>query len=277
MIVVTGATGLLGRAVVDHLLDRVPAEEIAVSVRDPHRFDGHGVRVRRGDFAEPATLEAAFEGASAVLIVSVDILGEEAIRLHRNAIDAAVAAGAKRILYTSHMAASPSSMFPPAVDHAATEDLLNASGAAITLLRNGYYASTLPRLLQPALLGGELRVPEDGPVAWTTRADLAEATARILVDGGFDGPTPPLTGPAAVDLAEVAAMASRITGRTIRHVVVSDEEYRASLPEPMGDLMLTLFLAGRRGDFGPADPALATLLGRPATSVEEYLRGALSQ
>jgi NAD(P)H dehydrogenase (quinone) len=275
MIVVTGATGQLGRAVVDHLRDRVPAEGIAVSVRDPQRFDGRGVRVRRGDYAEPATLDAAFEGASAVLIVSVDILGEEAIRLHRNAIDAAVASGAKRVLYTSHMGASPSSVCPPMIDHAATEDLLKDSGVAITSLRNGFYATTLPRLLQHAIVSGELRLPEDGPVAWTAHADLAEATARILVDDGFDGPTPPLTGPEAVDMAHVAAIASKVTGKAIRHVVVSDEEYRASLPEPMGDLMLSMFVASRHGDFGPADPALETLIGRPATSVEEYLRGAL--
>jgi len=275
MIVVTGASGQLGRAVVDRLLDRASAGEIGVSVRDPKGFDGRGVRVRRGDFAEPATLDAAFEGASTVLIVSADTLGEQALRLHRNAIDAAVASGAKRVLYTSHMGVSPSSAFQPMVDHAATEDLLAASGVAITLLRNGFYASTLPRLLQHALDSGELRVPEDGPVAWTAHADLAEATARILVDGGFDGPTPPLTGPEAVDMARVTAIANKITGRTIRHVVVSDEEYHASLPEPMGELMLGMFVTSRRGDFGPADPALAGLLGRPATSVEDYLRGTL--
>ncbi|GAA3556374.1 NAD(P)H-binding protein [Amycolatopsis ultiminotia] len=283
MIIVTGASGELGRAVVEDLLDHAPADRVAVSVRDPDKLADlreRGVRVRRGDFGEPASLEAAFEGASAVLVVSVNALGAEAVRAHRVAFAAAEAAGAKRILYTSHMGRGATSPFPPMPDHAATEELLQGCATPSTLLRNGFYASTVPRLLQPALTTGELRVPEDGPVAWTAHADLAEATARILLDGGFDGPTPPLTGPAALDLRQIAAIASDLTGRTIRHVVVSDDEYRdgmlaAGVPRDAADLLVGMFAASRLGDFGPADPALETLLGRPATSIEDYLRGAL--
>jgi uncharacterized protein YbjT (DUF2867 family) len=282
MIIVTGASGQLGRAIVDELLDRAPAERIAVSVRDPNRVADlrqRGVRVRRGDFADPATLATAFEGASAVLVVSVNEVGAEATRQHRAAITAA--AGAKRVLYTSHMGVSPSSAFPPMVDHAAAEDALWQCGTAATSLRNGFYAATVVRLLRQALTTGELRVPEDGPVAWTTHADLAAAAAAVLLDGGFDGPTPPLTGPSAVDLHHVAAIASEITGRTVRHVIVPDEEYRdgmvaAGVPEPAADMLTGMFAASRHGDFEPADPTLATLLGRPATTIEEYLRAALS-
>ncbi|MFI6790687.1 NAD(P)H-binding protein [Nonomuraea sp. NPDC050383] len=283
MIIVTGASGQLGGAVVDHLLRLVAAEQIGVSVRDPRKLASlarRGVRVRHGDFAEPASLREAWEGASHVLIVSANSTGAEAVRLHRNAIDAAVAAGAKRILYTSHMGADPSSPFPPMPDHAATEEALQASGTAFTSLRNGFYASTVPQLLRHALDTGELRVPQDGPVAWTAHADLAEAAARILVDGRFDGRTPPLTGPEAIDMTRVAEIASRITGRAIRHVVISDEEYRqgllsAGLPAPAAELMVGMFAASRRGDFGPADPTLADLLGRPVTTIEDYLRGSL--
>ena len=281
MIIVTGASGQLGRAIVDELLDRAPAERIAVSVRDPSRLADlrqRGVRVRRGDFADPATLATAFEGASTVLVVSVNEVGAEATRQHRTAI--AAAAGAKRVLYTSHMGVSPASPFPPMVDHAAAEDALWQCGTAATSLRNGFYAATVGRLLRQALTTGELRVPEDGPVAWTTHADLAAAAAAILLDGGFDGPTPPLTGPSAVDLHHVAAIASEITGRTVRHVIVPDEEYRdgmvaAGVPEPAADMLTGMFAASRHGDFEPADPTLATLLGRPATTIEEYLRSNL--
>ncbi|MDR8412364.1 NAD(P)H-binding protein [Nonomuraea sp. 3-1Str] len=283
MIIVTGASGQLGSAVVDHLLRLVAAEQIGVSVRDPRKLASlarRGVRVRHGDFAEPASLRDAWEGASHVLIVSANSTGAEAVRLHRDAIDAAVAAGAKRILYTSHMGADPSSPFPPMPDHAATEEALQASGTAFTSLRNGFYASTVPQLLRHALDTGELRVPQDGPVAWTAHADLAEAAARILVDGRFDGRTPPLTGPEAIDMSRVAEIASRITGRAIRHVVISDEEYRhgllsAGLPAPAAELLVGMFAASRRGDFGATDPALADLLGRPATTIEDYLRGSL--
>src|SRR5690242_8362571 len=124
MIIVTGATGRLGRQIVDRLLARVPAAGVGVSVRDPRRAEewaGQGVRVRRGDFADAASLAHAFEGATQVLVVSVDAMGEEAVARHRAAIDAAVAAGARRLLYTSHMGASATSLFQPCRDHAATE------------------------------------------------------------------------------------------------------------------------------------------------------------
>jgi uncharacterized protein YbjT (DUF2867 family) len=178
------------------------------------------------------------------------------------------------------MGAHAASPFPPMPDHAATEEALRASGTAFTSLRNGFYAATVPMLLGHALQTGELRVPADGPVAWTTHADLAEAAARILTDNPFGDLTPPLTGPEAVDLARVAAIASDLTGRTIRHVVVPDEEYRtgllaAGLPEATAEMLVGLFAASRLGDFEPADPALEELLGRPPVSIEEYLRGAL--
>lgn len=284
MIIVTGASGQLGSAVVDNLLARVPAEQVGVAVRDPSKVGDlaeRGVRVRGADFGDPATLERAFEGATSVLVVSVNDLGPAAVARHRAAITAAANAGAKRVQYTSHMGARPSSTFAAGVDHAATEDALRASGIAFTALRNGFYASTVPMLLTGALVTGELRVPRDGAVAWTTRADLAEATARILVDGGFDGATPPLTGPEAVDLVEVAAIASELTGRRIRRVVVTDDEYRAEqvaagMSEQLANLMIGGFAAFRRGDFGPADPTLADLLGRPAEDIATYLRAALT-
>ncbi|MGW4940081.1 NAD(P)H-binding protein [Actinoplanes sp. NPDC004185] len=283
MIIVTGASGQLGRAVLDNLLEHVPAEQLGASVRDPQQLtDLHqrGVRVRPGDFDDPAGLGDAFEGASTVLIVSVNSTGAESVRRHRNAVNAAVAAGVKRIVYTSHMGADPASPFPPMPDHAATEDALRQAGVAFTALRNGFYASTVPMLLGHALQTGELRVPEDGPVAWTTHADLAAAAAKILIDGGFDGLTPPLTGPAAVDMTRVAEIATQRTGRPIHRVVVPDEEYRqgllaAGLPESAADMLVGLFAASRRGDFAPAGPTLAGLLGRPATSIEDYLVSSL--
>jgi NAD(P)H dehydrogenase (quinone) len=283
MIIVTGASGQLGSAVLTNLLERVPADQVGVSARDPKQLtdlQSRGVRVRRGDYSDPASLAQAFEGASTVLIVSANSTGEESVRQHRTAIEAAVAAGAKRIVYTSHMGAGATSPFPPMPDHAATEEALRQAGPAFTTLRNGFYASTVPMLLRHALATGELRVPQDGAVAWTTQADLAEAAARILADGGFEGSTPPLTGPEAVDMARVAEIASELTGRPIRHVIVPDDEYRqgllsAGLPVPAADMLVGLFAASRQGDFGPSDPALAKLLGRPATGIEQYLRDEL--
>jgi NAD(P)H dehydrogenase (quinone) len=280
VIVVTGANGQLGRAVVEGLLTRLPAEEIGVSVRDPARAADLGVRVRRGDFTDPASLAHAFDGASKVLVVSTDSAGEAAVRQHRAAVDAAAKAGVERILYTSHMGANPSSPFPPMPDHAATEAALRAGGVPFTALRNGFYATTVPMLLAGALESGELAAPEDGPVAWTTHADLAAAAVLALTEDGLDGVTPPLTGPDAVDLAGVAEIVTKITGRTVRRVVVSDVDYRAGLlanglPEWQADLLVGMFVASRRGEFAPADPALARLLGRPTESVAEFLKGVI--
>lgn len=274
MIIVTGANGQLGRLVAERLLELVPAGEIGVSVRDPEKARGlaeRGVRVRRGDFGDAASLAHAFEGASKVLVVSTDATGEAAVRDHRAAIGAAVAAGAERVVYTSHMGADPASPFPPMPDHAATEAALRECGAGWTTLRNGFYATTAVMLLRQAAETGELVAPQDGPVAWTAHADLAAAAAHALTTGDLDGVTPPLTGPEALDLDGVAAAAARVTGRPVRRVVVSGTEYRAhllaqGLPEPAADMLLGMFAAARQGAFAPADPALGKLLGRtPAT------------
>jgi uncharacterized protein YbjT (DUF2867 family) len=284
MIVVTGANGVLGRGVVEHLLGLVPADRIGVSVRDPDAaadLAERGVRVRRGDFTEPATLVEAFAGAEQVLVVSANALGEAARAQHRTAIEGAAAAGAGRIVYTSHQGARPDSPFAAAPDHAAAEEVLASTGVPWTSLRNGFYASTVPMLLGDAASSGDLRLPADGPVAWTTREDLAGAIARLLVDGPPDGPTRPLTGPAAVDMATVAEIAGEVTGRPIRRIVVDDDEYRTTLaghgvPAEAADMLVGMFAASRRGDFAPSGPMLADLLGRPATSVREVLGAALS-
>lgn len=131
MIVVTGATGNLGSQIVDRLLDRLPPDAVGVSVRDVDRAAGlaeRGARVRAGDFTDPATLTHAFEGADKVLIVSAAIRGPGALVANRAAIDAARAAGAKRILYTSHQAASRDSLFAAQPTHAATEEHLAGLG-----------------------------------------------------------------------------------------------------------------------------------------------------
>nr|WP_168530742.1 NAD(P)H-binding protein [Streptomyces sp. RPA4-2]QIY65175.1 NAD(P)H-binding protein [Streptomyces sp. RPA4-2] len=283
MIIVTGAGGELGRAVVEQLLERVPAQRIGVSVRDPERARGfmdRGVRVRRGDFADPASLAHAFEGAAKVLVVSTDATGEAAVRHHRTAVEAAVEA-AGHVLYTSHMGANPSSPFPPMPDHAATEVALRDCGVAFTALRNGFYATSAVMLLGAAARTGELVAPEDGPVAWTAHADLAEAAALALTGEDLDGVTPALTGSEALDMAGVAGIASRLTGRPVRRVVVSDADYRAGLvahglPEPTADLLVGLFAASRQGRFAPADPTLGRLLGRPTIPLADVLRPALT-
>ncbi len=280
MIIVTGATGQLGHAVVERLLDRLPADQIGVSVRNPqqaHDLAERGITVRRGDFDEPSSLAGAFAGASQVLIVS----GPADPAPHRAAIDAARAAHAKRILYTSHMGANPLSRFQPMPAHAATEQDLQASGVPFTSLRNGFYATSALQIMSRALHTGRLAVPEDGPVSWTAHADLAEAAAIALAsDGLLDGITPPLTGPQALDFADIAGIASELTGREITRVTVSDDEWKAGMishgvPEANATMLLGLFAASREGEFAPVDPALADLLGREPTPLRDVLAATL--
>nr|WP_240962968.1 NAD(P)H-binding protein [Antrihabitans stalactiti] len=249
-------------------------------IRDTSRaadLTERGVRVRKGDFTDPASLASAFEGATQVLIVSANETGGAAVAHHAAAIDAARTAGAQRILYTSHQGAAPNSLFAPMPDHAATENHLAQTGIPYTALRNGFYASTVPMLLGQARATGELLAPADGPVSWTTHDDLAEAAAIVLTkEGLFDGPTPPLTAPDALDLNEIAAILTQHTGRTIRRVVVDDDEWTAGLidhgvPAAQAAMLLGMFHAARRGEFATTDTALADLLGRPAAGVASIL------
>ena len=157
----------------------MPAARIAASVRDENKvadLSARGVRVRRADFDEPHSLRHAFEGAEQVLIVSSNAraFGADPLLQHQAAIEAARAAGARRVLYTSHMAASDTSSFTPMHDHHATEQMLRQSGLPWTSLRNGFYAASGLAFMGNALQTGQLQAPPDGKVSWTAHADLAE-------------------------------------------------------------------------------------------------------
>jgi uncharacterized protein YbjT (DUF2867 family) len=276
MIVVTGATGRLGRAVVERLTESMPVGQLAVSVREPEKatdLAARGIRVRRGDFSDPDSLLRAFDGATQVLIVS----GPADAEPHRAAIDAARAAGAERVVYTSHQAADPDSLFRATRAHAETEQDLARSGVPFTSLRNGFYASTPVYQLRAALQTGELVVPEDGPFSWTAHRDLADAAVIALTDPDrLDGITPALTGQEALDYGDIAAIASELTGRTITRVTVPDNEWRKAalgrgMPEFAVELTLGIFAAARRGEFAAVDPTLPKLLGRPTTTLREVL------
>ena len=287
MIIVTGATGKLGAAVIEGLLHRVKAGSIVASVRDAEKagaLAAKGVQVRGGgDFDDADQLAKTFTGAAQVLVVSAPKLGEEALRLHRNAIEAARKAGVCRVLYTSHAGARSGSPFAPADQHAGTEADLAAAGPTYTSLRHGFYAESCLHMIGDALTAGELRVPEDGPVAWTARDDLAEADAVILANEGcVDGISPPLTASEAPTMAEIAVIASELTGREVRHVTVSDEAWRdlkvaAGMPRLYADMLLSTFQAARRGDFATVDPTLETLIGRRPKTFRDVLAKSLQQ
>lgn len=282
MIIVTGATGQLGRRIVQHLVKRTPAGTIGVSVRDPekaHELVALGVRVRKGDFADAASLKHAFEGASQVLLVSSNAAstGGDPIAQHRTAIDVAKSVGATRLLYTSQISSSSTSAFAPGQTHGATEVLLRESGLPFTALRNGFYASHALGILANAIKAGELVAPEDGPFSWTSHDDLAEGTAALLLSKTpIDGSTAPLTGFEALDFTGLAALASSSTGREIRRITVTDDQYvermvKAGQPERVARFALGMFIAARRGEFATVDPTLERLIGHKPRSLGSLL------
>ncbi|RII09141.1 Quinone oxidoreductase 2 [Streptomyces sp. YIM 130001] len=276
MIVVTGATGGLGGATVEHLLERVPADRIGVSVRDTAKarhFADRGVRVRQGSYDDPAALRDAFAGAEQVLLVSGNDPAADIAGLHRTAIEAAVEAGARRILYTSQQGAVPGNPYPASALHIDTEAALADSGVAWTALRNGAYGP-LDQVLGPWQRTGEIAQPQDGPVPYTDRDDVAEATAALLAgDRTVDGPVD-LTAPTAVTFDDFARIASDLTGRTVKRTVLDDDQWiadqiAAGVPEPMARFMLTWYQATRAGHFAETGPLLTELLGRePRTAAD---------
>jgi NAD(P)H dehydrogenase (quinone) len=288
MLVITGATGHLGSQVIDALLRlHVPAAHLVASVRNPQKATAlreKGLHVRTGDFAQPDGLSVAFAGAEQVFVVSPDKIGEEARQLSRTAIEAAHTAGAHRVLYTSHMGAqadSPTQDQAFIKDHAALEAFLAQAGLPFTALRHGYYAESALHHLGRGFETGGISLPEDGPVSWTTRADLAEVDARVLAQEGLlSGISPALTAPEAFTFADLAAIASELTGRTIKRVTVSDAQWRTTklaqgVPAPVVEIMLATYRAMRRGDFAAVDPTLERLLGRRPHTMREVLTSLL--
>ena len=279
MIVITGATGALNGATTDHLLELVPADNIAVAVRDPARarhFADRGVTVRRGDYADPDSLPGAFEGADQLLLVSSGDPVADRVGLHRAAIDAAVHVGVGRILYTSHQGAALDTPFGPGRDHAATEQLLAQSGVAWTSLRNGFYAHSLQWLLGPWRETGVVAVPADGPVSWTAREDAAMAAAAILAsDGAYVGPTT-ITASSAPTFEDIAGIVSEMSGRTIAFTTVDKDDWIATQvgagqKEFMARLMLGMYDAANQGFFAGVDPLLGALLGHEPQTARDFL------
>ena len=282
MLIVTGASGKLGGLVLEALLRLVPVDQIGVSVRDPRKlanFAARGVRVRRGDYNDTDSLRHAWEGARRVLLVSSNAAasGGDSVKQHETAIAAAKELNVERLLYTSQVSSSAQSHFPPGRDHAATEAMLATSGLNWTALRHGFYVDSAIGMNAHAFESGVLAGPEDGKVAWTAHEDLAEVDARLLAGlENFDGATPPLTGNEALDLAELARLASEITGRTITRQVISENTMIENaqdlgLPTRVLQILLGYYRASLAGEFAVTNPTLERILGRKPLLIRNVL------
>jgi NAD(P)H dehydrogenase (quinone) len=271
MIVVTGVTGQLGRIVIEDLLERVPADQLAAVARSPEKaadLAGRGVDVRHGDYADPSTLPAAFAGADRLLFVSSSDV-EHGVRVgqHRNVVAAAVEAGVGQLAYTSAIIADKGPLFLAA--HQATEAAILDSGLTYTLLRNTFYTEGFVNPgLAAAVDAGELTAPAIGhPLATATIADLAHAASAVLVTDGHENTVHELRGPLWT-YAELAEQLSAVAGKQVRYREAPDAD-----AGPLGFLLPIL----RDPEFGRTTPDLEKLLGRPATPVEDVVRTLFSR
>jgi NAD(P)H dehydrogenase (quinone) len=283
-IVVTGATGHLGRRVVEHLLaDGVPADQVVATGRRTERLADlaeRGVRVAAADFAQPGTLTAAFEGAEVVLLVSGSEVGQR-VEQHRAAIEAAKGAGVRRVVYTSAPQADTTALVL-APEHKATEEILRASGVTFTILRNGWYTENYLGDVQQARETGVISgAYGDGRVASAARDDFAAAAAVVLRTEGHDDVVYELSGDEAWGFDDLAAAASEVLGREVTYRPVSSEQRRADLAaagldEGTVGFVVALEENTRDGLLAATSGDLARLTGRPTTPLVEALRAALA-
>jgi NAD(P)H dehydrogenase (quinone) len=282
-VVVTGATGQLGRRVVESLLERgVPAGDITATGRSSERLAdlaARGVTVVAADYKDPASLDAAFAGADKVLLVSSNDFDDRAGQ-HRNAVDAAVRAGVGHLVYTSGPRATTSSMLLMA-DHRATEEHLAASGLTTTILRNGWYVENYTPQVPTYLEHGMVGSAGDGRVSLALRSELADAAAAVLTGEGHEGKVYELGGE-AVTLPELAAIVSEVTGASIVYTDVPVETFRgilvgAGLPEPVATIFSDVDRAISTGELEVDPTDLTALLGHPATPAAQAVKIALAE
>ncbi len=278
-IAVTGATGHLGRLIIEKLKAKVPADGIVALARTPEKAADLGVDTRPFDYTKPETLTPALRGVDTLMLVSSSEVGKRAVH-HRNVIDAAKKAGVRRIVYTSllHAGTSPLSL---AEEHRQTEAYLKASGIPYTILRNGWYAENYTGSIPGAVAGGAfLGSAGEGRISAAARADFAEAAVAALTGTGHDGKTYELAGDDAWTLSDLAAEISRQVGRAIPYRDMPAADYAAALaglglPAPLAQAIASWDADASRGALFHDGKDLSRLIGRPTTPLSTSVAEAL--
>ncbi|WP_225850172.1 SDR family oxidoreductase [Streptomyces sp. HPF1205] len=283
-IVVTGATGQLGRLTVEALLRRgVPAADIVATGRDIARIKDladRGVVTRRADFADPDSLAVAFTGAQKVLLISASMPVEDRLAHHRRAIDAALTAGVSLVAYTS-MTRAGTARTILAATHRATEEYLRERNAPAVVLRNSWYLENYTDQLPPALQHGTfLGAAGKGTVSAAARTDYAEAAAVVLTTEGHTGAVYELGGDQAFTLAELAATASAATGAPITYTDLPADAFAraltgAGVPAELAQILADSDLGLGRGELFTDTGDLRRLIGRPTTTLADAITAAL--
>lgn len=276
---ITGATGQLGRLVVQKLKARVPASDLVALVRSPNKAKDLGVTVREADYDRPDTLEPALKGIETLLMISASEIGKRRAQ-HHAVIEAAKRAGVKRIVYTSllHADKSPLGL---AAEHLPTENEIKASGIPYTILRNGWYTENYTNSIGGALAGGAfLGSAGEGRISSAARADFADAAVAAVTGAGHEGKTYELAGDTSWTLSDLAAEISRQTGKSIPYRNMPESEYASTLagfglPKPLARAIAGWDTGASRGGLFDESHQLSKMIGHPTTPMADTVREAL--
>jgi NAD(P)H dehydrogenase (quinone) len=279
-IVVTGASGQLGRLVAEELLERVPADELILVTRHPDalaQLAERGATVRHGDFDVAESLPQAFAGGERMLLISTLSIGRR-VQQHRAAIEAAASAGVRHIVYTSFPKPEPDHPVGPiATEHGETEAVLHDCGLAWTVLRNATFAELQVPPGTLAVAGGKLYTNAgDGRLASVSRRDCARAAASVLTGEGHEGKTYDVTGPEALSQNELADLLAEVSGRPVKLVPVGDRTLtwgltRAGAPKHVARAIVAFGKAVREGYYDVVDPAYMQITGSAPRSLRDVL------
>ena len=282
---ITGATGQLGRIVIEKLKERVSGEEIVALARSKQKAADLGVEVREADYDRAEALTSALRGIDTLLLISGSEVGKRAPQ-HKNVISAAKQAGVKWIVYTSILRADKSTI-SLAAEHLATEIALKESGIPYTLLRNGWYTENYTGSIPGALAGGALAGSAgNGKISSAARADFAEAAVTVLTASGHEGKVYELAGDDAYTLSDLAAEVSRQTGKDIEYNNLPEKDYASllagfGLTEALAKSIAGWDVSASKGELFDDSRQLSKLIGRPTTPlavvVKQALKGASIQ
>ncbi len=276
---VTGATGQLGRLVVEKLKQKVAADSIVALVRNPAKAADLGVEARAFDYTQPEILVASLKGIDKLLLISGNEIGQR-LPQHKAVVEAAKQAGVKQITYTSilHADSSPLGL---ATEHLATEVAIKESGLTYTILRNGWYTENYTGSAKGAVgAGAFIGNAGDGKIASAARVDYAEAAAVVLAGEGHEGKTYELAGDEAYTLTELAAEISKQSGKTIPYNNLTEAEYAGilksfGLPDGLAEMLANSDTGASKGGLFDDSKVLSELIGRPTTSLAKVVADAL--
>jgi len=277
---ITGATGHLGRLVVNSLKSKVPVDNIFALVRTPAKAADLGVMAREADYNKQDTLERALTGVEALMLISSSEVGQRSVQ-HRNVIEAASKAGVQWIIYTSLLHADTSAIKALSGEHLDTEACLKASGLSYTILRNGWYTENYAGSIPGAVAGGAFIGCADGAnISSSARSDYAEAAVAVLTSEGHKGKTYELAGDKAYTLTDLAAEISRQTGKTIPYKNLSEAEYAKvlvgfGLPAPVAQAYAAFDTGAAQGALFDDGQQLSKLIGHPTTPLATSVANAL--